>query len=314
MVLGGGGRGAFGVGVGLRQHGRSARGRPRMVDGAGGSLSVETNENYQLTAGSGLTIDVTLKDSAGNPVTTFDGTQALTTTVWPGGSRAVTFSPATTWTTPAAGTFSIAVTPAETAGLAAGSYQLLTRLSDTSGDVVDCYGCTLEVQMFAGSAPTPKMYCGYADLLRYGRSWLEQLQTDDDEAGFAEQIGRATSWIDDLAHAHFRVASMVMVVGCQAMGPRRSGARSTWLQAQLDAMTILFTDQLREACAKKALAYICEGQVGVTEAASAYGRLGRMYHSQADYLGTCLTISLDTDGDGFPDVNIDCSSTDPMYG
>ena len=72
------------------------------------------------------------------------------------------------------------------------------------------------------------------------------------------------------------------------------------------------TDQIIEAAAKKTLAYICEGQVGVGEKSGQYARLAKMYHSQADYLGTCLTLSLDTNGDGFPDVNIDCSCTDPM--
>jgi hypothetical protein len=36
--------------------------------------------------------------------------------------------------------------------------------------------------------------------------------------------------------------------------------------------------------------------------------------SQADYLGTCLTLSLDTNGAGFPDVNFDCSFTNSLYG
>src|SRR5262249_26067117 len=98
----------------------------------------------------------------------------------------------------------------------------------------------------------------------------------------------------------------------QAFGPRRSGARSTWLREQLDADTLMVTDQIRECAAKKALAFICEGQVGPSESQAPYARLARMYHSQADYLGTCLVLSLDTNGDGFPDVNIDCSCTDPM--
>ena len=74
----------------------------------------------------------------------------------------------------------------------------------------------------------------------------------------------------------------------------------------------MITDQITEAAAKKALAYICEGQVGVNEQSAQYGKLARFYHSHADYLGTCLILSLDTNGDGFPDVTIDCSCTDPM--
>ena len=75
---------------------------------------------------------------------------------------------------------------------------------------VPMYG-TVDIIAYAGTAAAPKVYCDYAVLLRYGRAWLRLLQTDDDEAGFAEQLGRARSWIDDLAHSHFRVASMVMV-------------------------------------------------------------------------------------------------------
>lgn len=130
----------------------------------------------------------------------------------------------------------------------------------------------------------------------------------------AEQLHRARTWLEDLAHAHYRVSSMVMVVGAQAFGPRRSGARSTWLQDQLDNDTLIVTDQIREAVAKKAMAYICEGQVGLGDQASQYARLGRMYHSQADQIATCLVLSLDTNRDGWPDVTIDCSCTDPMYG
>jgi hypothetical protein len=170
----------------------------------------------------------------------------------------------------------------------------------------------LDVVSTPGTTPTPATYCSYQDLLKYGRSWLRQLQTSDDEAGFAEQRGRARSWIEDLAHAHYRVAAMTMVVGSQAFGPRRSGARSTWLTEQLAANTLMLTDQIVEAAAKKALAFICEAQIGPSESSAPYARLARMFHSQADYLGTCLTLSLDTNGDGFPDVNIDCSCTDPM--
>ncbi len=185
---------------------------------------MNTQENLQISQGSALVIAGTVYDALGNVVTTYTGSEALVTTVWPGGKRPASFNPVTTWSTPSAGTFTIAITAADTIGLASGRYQLLTRVQPSGQDPVDAYGCTLDVLAFAGTETTPTSYCSYADLLKYGRAWLRQLQTDDDEAGFATQLGRARSWIEDLAHAHFRVAAMTMVVGNQAFGPRRSGA------------------------------------------------------------------------------------------
>jgi hypothetical protein len=271
-------------------------------------------ENYSLTQGAALAVTVTLTDALGATITTYTGTEALTTAVWPGADRAAAFAAATAWIGAGAGTIQWSITDAQSAGLAPGRYQLLTRLQDPIYGWVDVYTATLDIAASAGSAAAPSTYTTLDDLLRFGRSWLRQLQTDDDQAGFAEQQHRARTWIEDLAHAHFRVAAMTMVIGSQAFGPRRSGARSVWLQQQLDANYLMLTDQIREAAAKKALAYICEGQVGLGEQAGQYARLARLYHGQADYLGSCLTLSLDTNGDGFPDVNIDCSSTDPMYG
>ena len=193
-----------------------------------------------------------------------------------------------------------------------GRYQVLTRVTAGMADPVDGYGCTLDILQAPGSETAPTTYCAYSDLLRYGRSWLRQLQTGDDEAGFAEQLGRGRSWIEDLAHAHYRVAAMTMVVGSQAFGPRRSGARIDLARRHAGERLPAPHGPDPRGVRKKTLAYICEGQIGVGEKSGSYARLAKMYHSQADYLGTCLTLSLDTNGDGFPDVNIDCSCTDPM--
>ena len=232
--------------------------------------------------------------------------------MWPGGAQPVTYNPTPTWVTTTPPLTQLVISAADSTALAAGRYEILLRVQVGSGDPLDYFGCTLDVLQGPGTETAPTTYTAFADLLRYGRSWLRQLQTDDDEAGFAEQQARGRSWIEDCGHAHYRVASMTMVVGSQAFGPRRSGARSTWLEEQFADNTLLITDQIREAVAKKSLAYICEGQIGVGERSDQYARLARMYHSQADYIATTLTLSLDTNGDGFPDVNIDLSCTDPM--
>jgi hypothetical protein len=276
-----------------------------------------TNENYQVSQGGALSWTSTICDGNGNPIA-YTGSETLTGQLWPGGAQPVSYTPSVTWATPSAGLIMVSLTAADTAALAAGRYEFLARVQPPSSDPLDAYGCTIDILQGPGTDAVPTTYPytqneATALLYRYGRSWLRQLQTGDDTAGWSEQCGRARSWIEDLAHAHYRVAAMTMVVGSQAFGPRRSGARSTWLQDQLDNNTLMLTDQICEAAAKKALAFICEGQVGMGDKAGQYARLARMYHSQADYLGSCLTLSLDTNGDGFPDVSIDCSCADPMY-
>lgn len=271
-----------------------------------------SNENYQVSQGGALTIQATLMDTTGTPLVGYTGSETLATMVWPGGAQAVSYTPATTWVTPSLALIQIVFPAADSTALSAGRYQLLTRVTPPDSDPLDAYGCTLDVLQGPGTETPPTNYCQYSDLLNYGRSWLRQLQTDDDEAGFAEQLGRARSWLEDCGHNHYRVASMTMVVGSQAFGPRRSGARSTWLEEQFAANTLLVTDQIREACANYALYLICRGQIGVGGAAADYARLARHYRSEAEYLATTITLSLDTNGDGFPDVNIDLSCSDPM--
>jgi hypothetical protein len=275
---------------------------------------VYSNDVQAVTQGSRLQVKATLRDQLGQPLAGYDGTETLAAVVWPGGDRAASFDATATWVDAPAAAVLVTMSAAETAALDPGRYELLVRVQAPGQDPDDAYGCAVDIIGAPGTGAAPKVYCNYAHLLRFGRSWLRQLQTDDDEAGFAEQLGRARTWIEDLAHAHYRVASMAMVVGHQAMGPRRSGARSPWLQAQLAADTLIVTDQVREAAAKKALAYICDGQIGVGDAAVQYARLAKFYHSEADYIGSCLTLELDTDGDGYSDVTIDCTSTDPFYG
>ena len=182
-----------------------------------------TNENYQVSQGSALTIQSAIVDQAGNVVTTYTGSEALRTLVWPGSAQPTTYTPTTTWVTPVEGLLSILIPAADSASLAAGRYQVLTRVTAPSHDPVDGYGCTLDVLQAPGTDTPPTSYCAYSDLLSYGRSWLRQLQTSDDDAGFAEQMGRARSWIEDMAHAHYRVTSMTIVVGSQAFGPRAIG-------------------------------------------------------------------------------------------
>jgi hypothetical protein len=264
-------------------------------------------------------ISATIRDQGGNPVA-YTGTETLTTTVWPGGARPALFSPATTWgTSPSTGAIQITITAAETTSLAPGRYQLLTRVTAAGADPLDAYGATIQILGASGTQAAPATYPydlaqAYDRLFLYGRSWIRQLQSDDDQAAFAEHMGAARQWLEGCGHAHFRVSAMQLMINGRAFGPRRSGARSTWLIDQFAANTLMVTQKVEEACAKKALAFICAGQVGTSEASAAYAKLAAFYHAEADYIASTLTLELDTNGDGFADTTIDLSCTDPMYG
>jgi hypothetical protein len=274
----------------------------------------DSNETYSVYRGTALPLGFTFVDSSGDPqVNTYVGTEPLTATVWPGGNRAAAFAPTVAWDVPAAATGRVTLSAAQTATLDPGDYQLVVKVTTADGLSVAGYSCTVVVLASAGTAVEPPTYCTYDELLKYARGWLKQLATDDDESGFAEQRHRARTWIEDIGHAHFRTATLAVVVGGAGWGPRRGSARSTWLQAQFDADYLMLTDQIRECAAHKALHLVCAGQIGAGGATD-YGKLARYYGSRADYLGSCLVLSLDTDGDGEADVTIDCTSTDPLYG
>jgi hypothetical protein len=272
------------------------------------------SENYQVSQGSSLTIDVEMRDSDSEPVTDYTGSEDLVCSVWPGDARGVTFSPVAEWTTvsPDPNVISITITDEQTANVEPGRYQLLLKIDD-AGEIVDAFACTVTVTLVAGVGVAPRTYTSYDDLLRYGRSWLKQLQTSDDQLGFAEQQGRARTKLEDIAHAHYRGGSLATYVGGYSGGPRIWPGRSAWLQEQLDAGYLMVTDQVKELCAKFALAEVCRGQIGTGDSASAYARLARMYESEANYLASCLIIGIDSNSDGVAETTIDCTFVNASY-
>jgi hypothetical protein len=114
--------------------------------------------SFTVDQGGSLTIHVTLKDSAGVTINSaypgggYNGSQQLTTKVWPGGTRPVSLLANTVWVTPTAGLIEIQLTDEQTATLDPGRYQLLTRLND-AGAVVDAYECDVIVVAAAGGVP-----------------------------------------------------------------------------------------------------------------------------------------------------------------
>jgi hypothetical protein len=110
------------------------------------------NENFLCTQGSSLSFVGTLEDAAGKPILNqYTNADVLVTSIWPGGNRAVSFTPATTWIDPAAGTFTVAIASSATATLYPGVYEGVTRL--VSDDNADAFNFTLTVVYGPGGFP-----------------------------------------------------------------------------------------------------------------------------------------------------------------
>ena len=111
-------------------------------------------DHFKVSQGASLPIPlVTIRDSSGAAITTYDGTETLATEVWPGGNFPGDFTLTTTWVTPSAGTIQLAsISAAQSAGLAVGRYEGLTRLTPSGSDPIDVYRFTVDVLPYAASA------------------------------------------------------------------------------------------------------------------------------------------------------------------
>jgi hypothetical protein len=120
-------------------------------------------DSWQAIQGTAWQIVAVLEDAASviinasYPGGGYRGTEALATTIWPGGNRAASVMAATTWSfpgDPALGQIAISLTADQTAALIIGEYQLLTILTDVTTPV-PAYIATLNVLPGPGGLPPP---------------------------------------------------------------------------------------------------------------------------------------------------------------
>jgi hypothetical protein len=118
---------------------------------------------WQAIQGAAWGIVVVLEDAASVIVNAsypgggYRGTEPLTTTIWPGGTRNVSVLAATTWSypgDPALGQIAISLTADQTAVMFPGQYQLLTELTDVT-TTVPAYEAVLTVLPGPVSFPPP---------------------------------------------------------------------------------------------------------------------------------------------------------------
>jgi len=251
-------------------------------------------DNFEVLQGTALPLVVTIRDSVGDPIASYTGAEPLSSACWPGGDRASAFAPAAGWLKPGAGTISVAVAAAQTSSLAPGRWRGEVTLVDPAAGPVLAYAWTMDVLQAPGSAAAPPAYCSFADMLDQGQGWLRTLQGRDVDEGFGRARGRSRSWLDALVVSRWQGATRGGTdITSGDLG--RGSAADSWIQRQLDAGGLILTPQLVEAAAKKAVAYVCEAQLGPAAGPQDFAALGRHYHREAEAIAKTLRVGMNPD-------------------
>jgi hypothetical protein len=248
--------------------------------------------------------------------TPFDGTETLSATVGLGIDQPALLSPSVAWlngTGWQTAAFVVTFQDADALGMVPGEYVMQVKAGKL-GRTATLFTGYLPVQQVTGSTPALPTY-GSLDDMRLYCAWIDRLEHPNKRAQFVRERNRARTWFDLLLQRHFRASGYgISTIGYPigGIGPFRTGGTNTWLQQQLDANTLMITDDIREVLAKKALAFALEYQIGSHEG-TAYQTLAGWFHFDADNLAIQTTPALDLSGSGWPELVIDLSTADSLW-
>ena len=249
----------------------------------------------------------------------FEDAATLACSAWSGDDQAEAFAPAAEWeTTASTGRVAITIDGDDTTDLAPGNYLIQLAIT-ASGSTAIRRIATLRLLAAPGSAEALSTYATAEDMRRQC-SWIEDLQTEQDQLGFAEQRHEARMEFERLLQLHYRGP---------ANGSRqttldhlldggwsfRAGGDDATLQDWLDDDRLMLTGPTGEAIirwnALTAIALVLDDQVG-SKGDSSYQELAALYRRLADNLARSLTPGIDTTDtpDGVADIWISLATTD----
>jgi hypothetical protein len=246
--------------------------------------------------------------------TPFDGTETLVANLGLGVDQPALFQPAVAWIDYTIAQFQVSFQDADTAGFTPGEY-VLQATANKSGRTANLFVGYLPLQQITGTATAPTTY-GSLDDMRIYCAWIDRLQHPSLRAQFVRERHRARSWYDQLMQRHFRASGYgISTIGYPigGIGPFRTGGENTWLKQQLEANTLMITDDIRECLAKKALGFALEYQIGNAPGGTSYQAMANLFHAEADNLAIMTTPGLDLNNSGWPSLVLDLSSADALW-
>jgi hypothetical protein len=277
-------------------------------------------DNFTIRQGEGLPLTASLTDDQGDPITSYTGSETLTATCWPGGNLAASFSPTVAWLSGPGGTINIAVSAAQTAGLAEGRYFGTVTLVDPSLGPLEAYCWTMDLILAPGTGTAGLAYVGFSDLIKHARVWLRSLQDADSTGGFVLECADASRWLDDFIIARYPTNNYAILgdpgYGSMVWGANPGMLPNQWLIAGLASGWLVLRPKVIECVAKRALSIIAKGQIGVGESKADFRTLGRIMETESSAIAMTLVAELCTDGSGVPNLGIPLGGTSmrPQFG
>ena len=270
-------------------------------------------DTMTVTQGFALNQTIVVRDYQDNPITTYTGSEVLSGTVRPGRSYATEITLVPTWAVPALGTVTVALTAVQTAALSVGQHLIQVGLADLSANFYEGF---LVVEFGAGADTLPPTYCEFSDLLTY-TSWIMNLQTRYQTAGFITERGLARQWLDQVIINHAGSMLMNPQIGQPGFMPlslfpaTTNPPQNLWLRQQLNLDFLVRRQQVIECTAKKAISFILQFQLDMVN--DNERKLAYKFERDANAVACSLRaeITLGTahplNQDIWPSLTVDCS-------
>lgn len=270
--------------------------------------------------------EIDLDDLFGADVTGFTDTDTLSADVWPGGGAPSAFAPTVTWIDSSTGRIRLTVAASQTMTLGVGVYAMQVWVTANGVRRMGFDGAlSISRGRGAETVAAGRAYTTFDRMKTYA-SFLQLLHDpENDQAGYQLQIEEASRWLEGLAMRHYRPSQSStapldysldhMFLG---IGYRRSLLPAKELIGWLAAGGLMTTYGgvdlgVMEVVAKYAVGLVCQSKIGIAGGGQ-WASLAADYLNAAEEKAKALTLCIDTDMDGVPNVWIDLGSTDTIYG
>lgn len=190
----------------------------------------------------------------------FDGDETFTVQIWTGDDQAAAaeLTGVAAWLVQGE-SVRVTLLPADLEDLLPGTYRLRVKVAPD----IAAWDGRIQLTAGPGTAFASPIYAT-ADDLRRLVPWIEDLQSQADQAGFAEQLAMARRWLDEQIAARY-------------------WGDSAWIRAKLAAEALVVRDWVTQATACYAASLVLKHQVG-NRSETSFQELGTNFEWEASKL------------------------------